>query len=634
MKERNQFIHRIFALILLFTVICGNLSVFAQVKTGSKTPVANGSKQTAQKCSGAWTGSIIYTRYQKMTDNKTTPRVSSRGEDKRDWEMIYDYKAAVAVLEAPEKTGSSIGKATITHNFSSTEKITAVEKNSCDRGKTWQDMRGESTSKTETTGTEKADSNVHIGVNTDGTYTVSVALPQIKGLTKGSQTSSYSGQCVPKEGKNLTMQPTPTSIDGNSLTSDGTHRIDPSDANRLSGSFTRTWENVTEKITWSLEKCGAPLRLTDLRFEDMKFPTWDNWQEINEQTGTVDGNWVKIKGTVLNGTGETKYAEVYFKETYKGDKWDGARPDVPIKDQTFSLRLDPYEVREVEMLWDTSGYAWYDDGRPRLVQRVKAELWENYKQVDDLTKNLKVVPKPIVFVGGIWTNAQDFEVYQNLLTTTHSYGWKTYRTIDVSRQGTINQEGTPVVNKTNKSVYDNADNLDKYVNNVRSQHNAWHVDMLAHSTGGLVARLYIHKQMEVLPDNYPVVKHLMMMGTPNLGVPCADAMANNDAFKNNMQTAKELMPAEMALFNQYVTQRKGTRFSALVGDTVPLLCASPQWNDGFVSVESAKHGVEDFAITKSMHPNMINTKTFNDFVKPHVVTGPRGTYPLPVVSEK
>jgi hypothetical protein len=137
-----------------------------------------------------------------------------------------------------------------------------------------------------------------------------------------------------------------------------------------------------------------------------------------------------------------------------------------------------------------------------------------------------------------------------------------------------------------------------------------------------------------LADGYPIVKHLMMLGTPNNGVPCADSMKNNDAFKNDLQTAKELMPDEMALFNKYVTQRKGTKFSALVGNSIPLLCASPEWNDGFVSVESAKYGVEDFAMTKSMHPNMINTKTFNDFVKPHVVTGPRGTYPLPVVSEK
>lgn len=633
----NGLFKKLFLIVLCINVFGGNaLNVLAQTRRAANQQVSgNQPNKSAPKCSGAWTGTITYTRTQGMTDNKTVQRVSGRGEDKRDWEMKYDYNARVSVIEAPEKNGSSLGKASITHNFSSIEKISATEKNSCDRGKTWKEMKGDSTSKTETSGNaSNQEANVNVGVNTDGTYTVSVALPQIKGQTTGSQNSTFSGQCTPKEGKNLTMPATETTIDGNSLTSDGTHRISPDDPNRLSGSYSKTWQNVTETISWNLQKCGAPLRLTDLKFEHMKFPNWDDWQEISEQTGTVDGNWVRIKAKVLNASGETKSAEIYLKETYKGDKWDGAKPDVPLKDQTFSVRLEPGEEREVEMLWDTNGYAWYDDGRPRLVQRIKAEVWENYKKADEMTKNLKVVPKPIVFVPGIWTNPQDFEVYQNLLTTTHSYGWKTYRTIDVSGQGTIAGEGTVRVNKTNKTVYDNADNLDKYVKNVRTSLNAWHVDMLAHSTGGLVARLYIHKQMEVLPDNYPVVKHLMMFGTPNLGVPCADSMANNDAFKNNMQTAKELMPDEMAIFNKYVTQRKGTKFSALVGDSVPLLCASPQWNDGFVSVESARYGLEDFAITKSMHPNMINTKTFNDFVKPHVVTGPRGTYPHPVVSEK
>lgn len=627
--QRGFIFYRQFTTLIILLSL--SISTFAQVK---KPTSGSQAKSSSPACSGGWTGSITYSRYQKMTDNKTTPRVSGRGEDKRDFEMIYDYKASVAVLEAAEKNGSSIGKATINHNFSATEKTTAVEKNSCDRGKTWKDMRGEFTTSTKTTGNDKTEANVNVGVNMDGTYSVSVGLPQIKGETSGSQNSTFSGQCTPKEGKTLTMQPTPASIDGNSLTSDGKDRVDPADPNRLSGNYSKIWQNVTEKISWNLEKCGAPLRITDLRFEDMKFPKWDDWQEISEQTGTVDGNWVRIKAKVLNLSGETKSAEVYLKETYKGDKWDGAKPDVPLKDQTFSFRIEPNEEKEVEMLWNSQGYAWFDDGRPRLVQRIKAELWENYKKVDDMTKNLKVVPKPVVFVGGIWTNPQDFEYYQNLLTTTHSYGWKTYRMIDVSNQGTIAGEGVKLVTKTNKTVYDNADNLDKYVNNVRQELNAWHVDMLAHSTGGLVARLYIHKQMEVLPDSYPVVKHLLMLGTPNLGVPCADSMANNDAFKDNMQTAKELMPEEMAIFNKYVTQRKGTKFSALVGDSIPLLCASPQWNDGFVSVESAKYSAEDFAITKAMHPNMVNTKTFNDFVKPHVVTGPRGAYPLPVVSEK
>jgi hypothetical protein len=176
--------------------------------------------------------------------------------------------------------------------------------------------------------------------------------------------------------------------------------------------------------------------------------------------------------------------------------------------------------------------------------------------------------------------------------------------------------------------------LAKYVKSVQAETNAWHVDLLAHSTGGLVARLYIHKARDVLPDNYPIVKHLMMLGMPNKGVPCADSMKNSDAFRNNLKTAQELMPEEMARFNQYVTERKGTHFSALIGNSYPLLCATPEWNDGFVSVESAKYGVEDFAFTGDSHPDLIDQKNFGNFIKPHLVTGPRDTYPLPVKSEE
>src|SRR5688500_8762215 len=388
----------------------------------SKAPTqaaAAAPKKAAAACAGAWTGVVNYTRTQSQTNNKTVPRVSGRGEDTTQWEMKYEYRAAVSVVEAPERNGSSAGRATVTHSFSSNETVTARERNSCDRGKTWQVMTGTSTSKTETTGSQSGlEANVHVGVNTDGTYTVSVATPPIKGKTTGEQKSTYSGQCVPKEGKTLTMPPTETGIDGNSLTSDGTHRVNPSDPNRLSGNFSRTWQNVTETLTWSLQKCGAPLRLIDLKIEHPKCPNFEDWQEIAEQTGTIDGNMVRIKAKVLNASGETKFADVKFKETYKGDRWDGAKPDAQLSDNTVSaVRLEPGEEREVEFVWDSSGYAWFDDGRPRLEQRIKAELEESGKKTDELVKNLKVAPKPLVLVHGLWSNWKAWESWQNILTT-------------------------------------------------------------------------------------------------------------------------------------------------------------------------------------------------------------------------
>lgn len=626
MKERNGFLYRIFNLTLIFTILLGNFAAFGQTKTGGKTPSQT---KPAQKCSGAWTGNITYTRTQGMTDSKTTKRVSGRGEDKRDWEMKYNYKASVAVVESPERNGSNIGKARIEHKFSSVEKILAREENSCDRGKTWRVMYGESTSKTETSSNATgAEANVHVGVNTDGTYTVSVATPQIQGQTTGSETSTYSGQCVPKEGRNLTMPATPTTVDGNSLTSDGSHRINSSDPNRLSGSYSRTWQNVTETISWNLEKCGAPLRLTDLQFEDMKYPTWNEWRDISEQTGTIDGNFVRIRAKVLNESGETKYADVRFKETFKGDKWDGARPDAPLKDDVISVRVEANSEETVELIWDSSGYAWFDDGRPRLVQRIKAELEENSKKIDEETKNLKIAPKPLVLVHGLWSSWQAWSAWQNILTTSHSYDWKAFPVGEKPEHGKMNTGGAFLSTDKTNSIGENARELEKYVEYAQKDRNAWHVDLVAHSMGGLVSRYYISQIMKNnSEDGRPRVAHLVMLGTPNLGSPCADVM--NVAFEmlgKNVEAVRQLRQDQVENFNTVNKLRKGVKFSALAGNPLPTMCKNVVWNDGVVSVPSAKWTIADNAESKSLHTDLTGTKDFSDFVKPRVAIGPKGNH--------
>lgn len=626
MKKRNGLIYKFFNLSLIFTIVWGNFSAFAQVKSGSKT---SASKQSAQKCSGAWTGNITYTRTQGMTDSKTVKRVSNRGEDKRDWEMKYNYKASVAVLESPEKNGSNVGKARIEHKFSSIEKTVAKEENSCDRGKSWKVMTGNFQTKTETsanaTGTE---ANVSVGVNTDGTYTVSVGVPQIQGQTTGSETSSFSGQCTPKEGKNLTMPPTVTTVDGNSLTSDGSHRVNPSDPNRLSGSYSKTWQNVTETITWNLEKCGAPLRITDLQFEDMKYPTWNEWQEISEQKGTIDGNLVKIKAKILNESGETKYADVRFKETYKGDKWDGARPDAPLKDDVISVRVEANSEETVELMWDSSGYSWFDDGRPRLLQRVKAELEENSKKIDEMTKNLKVAPKPLVLVHGLWSNWQAWETWQNILTTSHSYDWKAFPVGEKPEHGKMNTGGAFLSTDKTNSIGENSWELEKYIEYAQKDRNAWHVDLVAHSMGGLISRYYISQVMKNnSEDGRPRVSHLIMLGTPNLGSPCADVM--NVAFEmlgKNVEAVRQLRQDQVENFNKINKLRKGVKFSALAGNPLPTMCKNVVWNDGVVSVPSAKWTIADTAESKNIHTDLTGTSDFSAFVKPRLAIGPKGNH--------
>ncbi len=632
-----------FFAILSLTSVLFNISIFAQTRRTTTKPKTQtvSSSQNQTRCVGGWSGVVSFKKTLKDSLESDEPGIrKEKDRIKHKTSRDYDYTARAIV----DGTNPQAAVVNTKVNFSDKDLKWGEERvwdtcNSRENGH-WFIIEGTDNRVTEAK-TEGSAKSFNLSVDEMGeTYSFNLQFPDANGTFNRVEDVKKSGHCQAKNNEPFNRKTNePFKINGESFSVYG-QKIDPNSPDKISG--TKIWgddgkgavRSFVYQVTWTFTRCPQKLLITDLRFEDMKFPNWNDWQEIVEQNGTIDGNLVRIKAKVLNMSSEPKFAEITFKETYKGDKWDGARPDYPLKDSSISVRLDAGEEREVEILWNTQGFAWFDDGRPRYLQRIKVEAWEEQKLKDSMTKNLKISPKPLVFVPGIWTSPKVLELYQNLLTVSHSYGWKAAIGKEVQGTGTINTEGQNIPTKGGKTIYDKADTLTKYVENVQKANNAWHVDMVAHSTGGLVARLYIHKQMQVLPDNYPVVKHLMMLGTPNLGVPCADSMKWNDAYDGVLITAKEIMPAEIAIFNQYVTQRKGTMFSALVGNGSSTLCASIEKSDGFVSVESAKFGVEDFAFTKDSHPDLLEPIHFGEFIKPHIVTGPRGTYPLPVKSEE
>jgi pimeloyl-ACP methyl ester carboxylesterase len=474
-----------------------------------------------------------------------------------------------------------------------------------------------------------------------GTYNFSLQFPDAAGVYKREQHVKRTGHCQAKNNEPYDKSDNePTKIEGGSFSIDS-QKIDPNSPDMLTG--TKIWgddgtgavRSFIYQVTWRFTRCPGKLLITELKFEHPKFPNFEDWKEIEETKGTIDGNRVKVKAKVLNMTAETRYADLKIFETYKGDKYNYARPDEPLPEAESSFRIDAGEEKEFEFIWDTEGQSWFDDSRPHLFHRIKAELAESGQKKDEREKPINIAPKPLILLHGIWSDYREWvPLYQNLLTANHSYHWKAYAVGENAHYGAMSMGKLGDPSWYSDSVYDNADQLARYVKYAQEDSNAWHVDMVAHSTGGLVARLYLHKLMPNVPDARPQVKHLVMLGTPNGGVPCVDVFVGKfDLFKKELKAARELTNDEMLNFNRYVVNTGGTKLSALAGNPVPVVCGGLEWNDGFVTVKSATYNVSDTGQSNDLHHQLVDGKNFGNFVKPHLVTGPKKTYPLPVKND-
>ena len=581
----------------------------------------------AAQCSSGWAGTIQYSRNQSNSNAKTEQRVTGKGTETTNWSMTYDYVAQVSVRPAAE-ADDSIGKATISLTSVSTETKSAQDRYICPHERTPRAMSGSFISKTETRGNGAGlEADVHVGLDSDGTYRVSVGLPDIQGTVSGSNSSSYSGQCTPKQGVNQSIADVPTTITGYTFSSSGQDRVLTSDPDRLSGSYSASAYGVTETLKWNLRRCGGALRLVDVKFEDMRFPTWEAWQEISEQKGTIDGNIVRVTATVANDGPDEKSATIKFRETYKGDKRDSAKPDSLLNE--LSVLVPAGEQREVSFKWDSSGYAWYDDGRPRLVQRIRTELEDAGKKVDDKTQNLKVAPKPLVLVHGLWSTWNAWEAWQNILTTSHSYDWKAFPVGEKPEHGRM-RTGEKLANtEPTNTIAQNAVELGLYVKYAQQDRNAWHVDIVAHSMGGLISRRYIHATMPTYPDGKPQVAHLVMLGTPNMGSRCADIIsAPLETAGRSMDALRELRPSVVAQFNAVHTERKGVEFSVLAGNPLPAVCYMYDENDSVVTVPSATWAIADTEQQSVLHTDMATAEVFSSFAKPRLAIGPARQKPI------
>ncbi len=628
---------------LLFSILStNNFVVFGQSRRNSESKTQAVKSEKKAGCNGGWSGVVTYKK--TLNDSLESDEPGIRKEKDRikhrtSRDYVYTGRAVV--------DGTDPKQPIINTNVNLTDNdLNWGEERVWDSCGAWKPEHWfiiESTDDRQTQA-QVSGSAESFNLSVDemsGNYNFSMQFPKAQGIYKREQHVKRSGHCQPKNNEPYDKSDNEaTKIDGASFTIDS-QKIDPNNPDVLTG--TKIWgddgkgqvRGFVFQVTWRFTRCPQKLLITELKFEHPRFPNFEDWKEIEETKGTIDGNKIKVKATVLNMSAETKYADLKIAETYKDDKYNYARPDEILPEGEISLRLDAGEEREVELIWDSEGQSWFDDGRPHLFHRIKVELSENNQKKDEKEKPLNIAPKPVVLVHGLWEDHKIWEpLYQNLLTLNHSYQWKAYPIGDKPVNGVMKMGKWNGTDRVLNSIYDNADQLAKYVKNAQIESNAWHIDMVAHSTGGLVARLYLHKLMPNVPDARPQVKHLMMLGSPNNGLPCIDIFIGKlGMFKTEQLNLSELTNASMLDFNKYVVNSGGAKLSALAGNPVPIICGGLEWNDGFVPVKSATYGIADNAQSNDLNHQLVDGKNFDNFVKPHLVTGPKKTYPYEVKND-
>lgn len=353
-------------------------------------------------------------------------------------------------------------------------------------------------------------------------------------------------------------------------------------------------------------KVECAICLTSVELEQVQVLTGDLMPV--PANGTVDGNRVFVTATFTNTSPYTVKGVVGWRErTSKRSLIDaGAGTTEPFT--TFPAG----QAKKVTFEWDTSGFAW-EKGQPRTDRELEIRTGWGGGFV-----KVKVLPKPVVAVHGWNANQKGWDVAKQVIPSAIHPDLKdrVYAVGDVHGIGIMNTDPF-----TGDSIAQNAAQEATYVQSIRETENALHVDLVAHSMGGLISRYYIQKLMpEPYADYRPAVSHLVMLGTPNMGSPCADLIG-----KAAWGTpTDQLKPSYVeGVFNQQITDRRMVPFSLMAGDWNERTCTDPEHGDLVVSVPSAWWTIGDVAKTYAQHMELTDLASiYSSFVKARIGQDP------------
>lgn len=408
----------------------------------------------------------------------------------------------------------------------------------------------------------------------------------------------------------------------------------------------------------------ASLSISNVKFEHQQLPE-RTWVEPLIY-GTTDGNIVRIGINVSNQGGTSGQFVVQARETVT-NKVVGKSLIVT------TLAPGKSTSSPIQMYWDTTGYAWNDSGTPNFRREIQIELLtpDQQTKINIKRQNFIVIrPKPVILVHGIFSTYCTWNEYKGLLKSANA-NWKGYA---VGDGGTTNlgynvrmdmglKDKDPNCNEIplnfgiTNSLKQNAKILGDYIEAVRNREDAWYVDLVGHSMGGLVSRQYIQAYMPLVASVgvvdgrlRPVVKHLVMLGTPNGGAECANVVEWGRGYISPLLLIPlqpmntELTTLFLSIFNGFVRNdpqsARYVPFYLVAGNKKPT-CLEKLYDkvllfpgDGWVEYQSAAQTIpldtNKIATVDAYHVNdndahqvgVTNEQFFKDYVKKWLALGP------------
>lgn len=618
MKKLNVF-RQIFVLLVCAGILNGAVAqVAAQVKRGGginpKATAAVTSRKPA--CQGGWKGVVSYTRslYEEIhTDDPIMGKIDqqkNRAKTDKIRSEIYRGRAVVADAD-PYKP---VVNTQSSYWYKDTENGVMREWGTCHAFNDEHEFKTSSNSIRFTEGKASGSArsfNLFLDENR-GYYTFSMQFPRFMGKHSYESHLRRKGFCQAKnnEPRDVT-ESFDVPIDVERLTVDfqkfdlknpdvleGTQIIDKNDRNNP-----KAVKVPVITIKWKFTRCPASLVVTDIRFQEPHYPSPNTLIDIPEGGATVDGNRVKIIATIANLSGQVKTADVTFKEL---------KENTVLPEGTKGETFQPNEEKEVELEWDTSGYAWRDmpdGGQPEIDREIEVSV-----PTDRMVEEIVVKPKPVLVATSMWANAGATRTFMDHFKAVPNTKWMVF--------------ASPLAKDEQAAV--NARTLETYIKNVQTNMNAWHVDVVAHSVAGLAARVYVDGLMPTQFDGRPTVSHLVMVGTPNRGTPCISGLGVliGQLFNGSGRAMNEIKPDRMKNFNTMVNKQNGTKFTALSGIPLMKTCQAAYAGDGIVPNVSAQYRVRDRVHNSNpfRHEQLLaDVKNFKETYKRFAI-GPKGNH--------